>query len=601
MAKYIYDVFIAYHGTNKESGGTYQDAKELADFLYENGIYSFVIKYATFKSDANMEYHNTDGAVQRSNLFILIANNTITQRLTNGAVYNGGTDYLLNELDAFKTMYSEADDVTVKYAHEYKSRCNLVFLNTEYKSKLTSDNNLQKLHGIFKGHSGTNSELLGTIYGINKGKDKLDLEYKNAILEWVKNALSFISSDRIDDEAKANYVINPRGKSAPIVTTNTSNNIIKPSKKKNNKKLIFILLMIVLILALGITIPIVITNSNKKNNNQNQNNPIVSGIDSDVLGSDSEIKADATNYKVGDKINLGYYPQSKVDTKTSNELNSKSGNIPTKTNSYNWKKYDYHFYEKESTTEDYMYYQDIDLDSDGTYDYRGVFILEYRRAESTKLIDSVSKEAETDQYKNDYKKNTPYWFKYEQIEWNILDIKDNKAFIVSNMLLDSQPFYPADVNNYASLFNHNGGNGYANNYELSDIRKWLNDNFYNISFSDSDKSKIEKTLVDNSANSATLESPYLCNDTNDYMFLLSTYDINKYFSVEEKVASPTDYAKSQGIKVYSNGKSYYWLRTPYNSASISANGIYYNASIEDSLVECTDCGIRIACYIDLTK
>ena len=110
---------------------------------------------------------------------------------------------------------------------------------------------------------------------------------------------------------------------------------------------------------------------------------------------------------------------------------------------------------------------------------------------------------------------------------------------------------------------HNGGIGYSNNYELSNIRKFLNDNFYSTAFNELEKELIELTEVDNSASSTYSSSnEYACNNTFDKMFLLSYQEAVTYYSSdEEKKAQGSDYAKSQGLYVY-NGYSYYWHRSP---------------------------------------
>ena len=78
---------------------------------------------------------------------------------------------------------------------------------------------------------------------------------------------------------------------------------------------------------------------------------------------------------------------------------------------------------------------------------------------------------------------------------------------------------------------------YANNYEYSEIRAFLNDTFYNKAFGDEEKSYIVTTTVDNSFESIfgsyAEESGYTedtfnyeCRDTQDNVFLLSLSDVN---------------------------------------------------------------------------
>ena len=298
------------------------------------------------------------------------------------------------------------------------------------------------------------------------------------------------------------------------------------------------------------------------------------------------------------KIYFGTYPQTKVtDNTLISELNTLAGTKPTSTNSYNWT--DYNYYISSSITS-FMFYQDIDYDNDGDYDYRGVYFTQYRPKES-------SSTNYTYQDDNGYSTNTIYWFSYDPIEWDILTESNGKALILANLILDSQAYYPSDRE---SSFKHNGGTGYANNYELSAIRKFLNDNFYNTSFNDIQKALIEETTVDNSMFTTQHNSPYACNNTNDKLFLLSyedatssTYGLNSYTA---RQAKGTDYAKSQGLFV-STSSSYlgnavgWWLRSPNANSGLYANYVNYKGEVYDKSYEVfyTMFGIRPACWIIL--
>lgn len=239
-----------------------------------------------------------------------------------------------------------------------------------------------------------------------------------------------------------------------------------------------------------------------------------------------------------------------------------------------------------------MYYQDIDYDNNGTYDYRGVYFTQYRPYNST----ISSKEGNSYQDNNGYSTNTIYWFSYDLIEWDILSESNGKALIIANLILDSQDYYPSSS---TSSFSHNGGTGYANNYELSNIRKWLKDNFYNTAFNDLQKSLIETTLVDNSlASTGQSSNDYVCNNTNDKIFLLSYKEAT---STTTRLAIGTDYAKCQGLYVYkSSGDSAWLLRSPdYKNVNYSYL-VIDNGDVKNlHSVYSTFRGIRPACYIIL--
>ena len=290
----------------------------------------------------------------------------------------------------------------------------------------------------------------------------------------------------------------------------------------------------------------------------------------------------------GNKIYFGSYPQTLVtDNSLISELNTLAGNKPTSSNKYKWT--DYNYYISSSVTS-YMYYQDIDLDSDGEFDYRGVYFTQYRPY----YYSSSSSTGNSYQDENGYSTNTIYWFNYDPIEWDILEESDGKALIIANLILDSQEYYPSKS---TSKFTHNGASGYANNYELSNIRKFLNDNFYDTAFNDLQKSIIETTLVDNSKSSTGNSSnSYVCNNTNDKVFLLSIQEATTYYTIDtSRQAKGTDYAKAQGLGVY----IFWWLRSPDGLDANCAWDVHDYGHGGYSNVPRTDIGIRPACWINL--
>ena len=304
---------------------------------------------------------------------------------------------------------------------------------------------------------------------------------------------------------------------------------------------------------------------------------------------------------------FGKYPQTKV-TKESliQELNIISGPKPTATYKYLWTDYNYYY---NGVVTSYMYYQDIDYDNDGDYDYRGVYFTKYRPVLTTDTeIDESQLEKYSNQHLNGYDINTIYWFKYETIKWNIVDENDGKKMLVSSLVLDSQEYYPSVLDD--EQFYHNGGIGYANNYALSNIRKFINNDFYNTAFTDSEKEKIETTLVDNSLESTDgLKDKCICEDTYDKIFLLSCKEFKTYFDYsikkwentrDDSPIEATDYAKCQGIDKYFPR----WLRSPGVAGGIpSANVIKY-ASVYSALEKsdwsaASYIGVDPACWVKL--
>ena len=243
-----------------------------------------------------------------------------------------------------------------------------------------------------------------------------------------------------------------------------------------------------------------------------------------------------TYVREGDTIYFGRYPQTeeKSDEITA-KLNSMVGTPENPLNDSEW--LDYGYYISNVKTE-YMYYIDIDLNNDSQYDYRGVYFNQYR----PNAVDKASVDVYSNQDMNGYFINNVYWFKYEPIKWDVLNIEDGKAFISSNLSLDSQQVLcaygaPGDTKN-----SHNGyDDRHLAAYDASDIRIWLNDTFYNDAFDSSDKKIITKTLVDNGYDtigdplrteldeSSMDRDALLGTNTKDYVFCLSLEELVTYF------------------------------------------------------------------------
>ena len=312
-------------------------------------------------------------------------------------------------------------------------------------------------------------------------------------------------------------------------------------------------------------------------------------------GNEPAVTNDAYT-REGDYIYFGSYPQTVVtDDRVKIGLTALAGDLPTAEDSKNWTSYGYYI---EGEVVDYMWYIDLAYNE---VKYRGVYFTSYRPDETHRL----SKAANSQQDDNGYNVSTVYWFKYEPIKWRILSEANGEALILCEMIIDSREYCNFDEETQQTVkYSHNGGNGYANNYALSDIRAWLNDTFYNTAFSALQKEYIKLTTVKNDLTSANPNSDptfetrdkyvsFLCEDTEDHIFLLSfqeaTNDAYGYNPDMENVADaarekiPTDYAKSQGVKVskdtgYVGNGTFWWLRTPAEYAAYSSRGVLYNGA-----------------------
>ena len=287
----------------------------------------------------------------------------------------------------------------------------------------------------------------------------------------------------------------------------------------------------------------------------------------------------------GKYIYFGYWPQTlERDENVIAKLNEMAGKPPLprdKENPYNWESH-------EGTT--YMWQKIVIYNG---AKYLGVQMNDYRASGVYSLSSYIME--------NGYFTGEVYWFKYEPIKWRILTTSGNSAYIMSDIALDSFSMQPdrKEENRdglYASYNNSTGvpDGTYANNWEYSFIRSWLNETFYNEVFNDLQKEIIKTAHLDNTARSSNPNDypKYYgyaenagknkfadqCKDTDDKIFLLSLRDITTTaygFNKDVKAEDParnlqaTDFAKLHGAPMNTNDKKYV---TWYTRSPSPANG-----------------------------
>ncbi len=169
------------------------------------------------------------------------------------------------------------------------------------------------------------------------------------------------------------------------------------------------------------------------------------------------IEAEATAYKTGDIIEFGSYPQSKVaDSETLSALNSLD---------LNWISYGYlsgDDHVGSMTSSDYMKYADVIFNG---INYRAVQFTQYRPSYSY----NKSSSSYSEQDDNGYTTNTVYWFKYETLEWRVLDPVD--GLLMCETIIDSQPYNSTVYHNINTCYGNLSYTNYANDYATSSIRE----------------------------------------------------------------------------------------------------------------------------------
>lgn len=321
-----------------------------------------------------------------------------------------------------------------------------------------------------------------------------------------------------------------------------------------------------------------------------------------LVGIDLFLQVDAktlSQYEVGDIIEFGSYPQSEVtDSNLISTLNSLS-----KT----WLSYGYYIstgdrYDSDMQTSDFMKYADVTYNGNR---YRAIVFTQYRMY----CVGYFEGSDGTYQDNNGYSIDTVYWFKYEPIQWRVLD--PNEGFVMCESIIDSQAYNNSIYSNGSEYYQNNDCEKFANDYATSSIRDWLNDDFYNTAFNETEKAEIQYSEQDNRCcNSNYLQ--YDSDTTSDRIFLLS-YDevISSVYSFSSKPsdddvsrqARGTDYAKAQGLFVYKslettydsyNEISQWWLRSPMHTSK-GACGVSYDGSSNGGFtVDSASIGVRPA-------
>lgn len=198
---------------------------------------------------------------------------------------------------------------------------------------------------------------------------------------------------------------------------------------------------------------------------------------------------------------------------------------------------------------------------------------------------------------NGYNINTVYWFKFEPIQWRVLSNSNGVLFVMAEQILDAKAYNPDKINV---------------TWETCVLRSWLNNDFYNNAFSETEKSQIDTSALVNEDN--PWKGTEGGNITSDKMFLLSYADVmNTDYGFHSNYADNdtarqgkgTDFSKSSGLWAPSSSSypdsSYWWLRSPGNlptSAGLVGNTGYAALAID---VNSTERGVRPAFKINLNS
>lgn len=161
----------------------------------------------------------------------------------------------------------------------------------------------------------------------------------------------------------------------------------------------------------------------------------------------------------------------------------------------------------------------------------------------------------------------------EAIEWQVLDIRNGNALIISRNALA------------ASKFKSSASGA---KWETSQIREWLNGEFIETVFTQDERNAIQTTLIDN----------YL----NDDIFLLSAEEAETYFADDSaRIVSPTA-AIVRNVNIQ-NGACGWWLRSSNEKDEERAMFVDYKGAIntKGKAVYSKGIGARPAMWINASE
>ncbi|MCL2496063.1 MAG: DUF6273 domain-containing protein, partial [Clostridiales bacterium] len=153
-------------------------------------------------------------------------------------------------------------------------------------------------------------------------------------------------------------------------------------------------------------------------------------------------------------------------------------------------------------------------------------------------------------------------------DWVVLEVKEGKALVLSDKILSKRAYHSSNI---------------PITWEKCDLRRYLNGQFYDFTFSAAEKRRIIATMAPNNDN-PLYDTPG-GNDTIDKVFLLSLEEIARYFGDSgEQGNRPqadsfliSDAFNAGRIAQTQDGKpSWWWTRSP-GAAFIMCENYFYAA------------------------
>ena len=196
----------------------------------------------------------------------------------------------------------------------------------------------------------------------------------------------------------------------------------------------------------------------------------------------------------------------------------------------------------------------------------------------------------------------------EPIEWIVLDVQNGKSMLITKYMIELKNYYPQQKRDWDK---------FVPTWEKSDLRNWLNKDFYNLAFTNNEQNVILDTKVDNSKKQGNSEARHGYRyisiedgiNTTDKIFILSYAEAWHYLDTKGRAGEYTDYAgylsmldsvenyDSTDMRIRKEGS---WLLRSPGESSRTLLWVWYNGELTQSAIS-TMAGIRPALWVDLSK
>lgn len=169
------------------------------------------------------------------------------------------------------------------------------------------------------------------------------------------------------------------------------------------------------------------------------------------------------------------------------------------------------------------------------------------------------------------------------VEWLVLDEQDGYTLLMTKDIVDSKGWV------------NNGRNDIT--WAQTDLRQWLNNDFYNAAFSPSEQSQMalfnavqpQNPRYKTPAGKATVDTVSILN----YQELIHYMPTNL-----ERRAKPTGYAAEQGCYLNPEGDSAWWLRSPGPTATLPEHlASWGNLGARDHYIDDYTIGVRPTVWV----